>query len=193
MLVLSFRAERQGVLAFCQWEQLQVEARSSSHENDIVCHSPQNARCFRCRRSLSVVVLLIVNIRRSNGLPGLDSNAAIEARETHPVAKRVCQYTRPYVARPDKDKGGEEAEQGRVGELEHRAEDGHDEGDFGARDAKFVEVVDVGDSKVEWGQEYDLLLGEVGEDVQRHNQGAPDDLFANRSLCGGQHSACFGE
>ena len=181
------------MLAVRQWEQLPVEAYSSSHEDDIVGHSPQNTRSFVCRGGPSIVVSFIINVWRPNGHPGFDPNAAVQSGETHPVAERVGQYTRPYVACADEDECSEEAEQGRVGELEDGAENGHDEGDLGARDAKLVEVVDMGDSKVERSQEYDLALGEVGEDVQRHDQRAPDDLFTDGSLCDGQRSACFGK
>lgn len=49
-------------------------------------------------------------------------------------------------------------------------------------DAKFVEVVQVGDAEVERGEEDDLRGGEVGEEVEGDDAGAPDEFFAYGAL-----------
>ena len=49
-------------------------------------------------------------------------------------------------------------------------------------DVELVKVVDMGDAEVEWREEDDLLLGEVGEEVEGHHKGAPDNLFADGAL-----------
>lgn len=50
------------------------------------------------------------------------------------------------------------------------------------RDMEFPEVVDVGDAEVQWGEEDDLLLSEVCEEVQWNHERAPNDLLADRAL-----------
>lgn len=41
-------------------------------------------------------------------------------------------------------------------------------------DAELVQVVDMGDAKVQGSQEDDLLAREVGQNVERNDKGAPD-------------------
>lgn len=72
------------------------------------------------------------------------------------------QDTRVNIAGAHKDKGGEKAEERGVGELEEGAGNCQGEWDLGVGDAELVQVVDMGNAKVEWGQEDDLLAGEAG-------------------------------
>jgi hypothetical protein len=48
--------------------------------------------------------------------------------------------------------------------------------------AELVEVVEVGDAEVQWCEEDDVLAGEVGEDMEGDDEGAPNELFADRAL-----------
>jgi hypothetical protein len=41
-------------------------------------------------------------------------------------------------------------------------------------------------TEVQRRQEDDLFFGEVAKDMQRHNEGSPDELLADRSLVGSQ-------
>lgn len=72
------------------------------------------------------------------------------------------QDTRVDIAGAHKDKGGEEAEERGVCKLEEGTGNCQGEGDLSVGDAELVQVVDVGNAKVEWGQEDDLLAGEAG-------------------------------
>jgi hypothetical protein len=48
--------------------------------------------------------------------------------------------------------------------------------------AELVEVVKVGDAEVQWCEEDNLLAGELGEDMEGNDEGAPDELFTDRAL-----------
>lgn len=48
--------------------------------------------------------------------------------------------------------------------------------------AELVEVVQVRDAEVQWCEEHDLLAGELGEDMEGDDEGAPDELFTDRAL-----------
>jgi hypothetical protein len=50
------------------------------------------------------------------------------------------------------------------------------------RDAELVQMVNVSDSKVQWGQKDDLLPREVGKNVEWDYKRAPYKLFADRAL-----------
>ena len=45
----------------------------------------------------------------------------------------------------------------------------------------------MSNAKVEGSQEYDLLAREVGEDMKRNDQRAPDELFSDRPQCPLEH------
>jgi hypothetical protein len=48
--------------------------------------------------------------------------------------------------------------------------------------AELVEVVDVGNAEVKRGQKNNLLPAELGQDVERDDEGAPDELFTDGAL-----------
>lgn len=81
-----------------------------------------------------------------------------------------------------KDKGGVEAEDGGVAELDEGAEQGREEGSVRMCEPVFVEVVDVGDAKVQRRQEDDPSGREAGQEMQRHEGGAKDDFFGYGAL-----------
>lgn len=162
--------------AFCKWEQLAIKPPSSGSEDDIISNGPHDA--FG-REAWSLVASLS---RRANWLARLDSDAAVETGKPHPIAECVCEYARIHIARAQKHEGGEEAKQGRVCELEDGACYGQHPGRLRVSYAKLVQVVDVGNAKVERGQEDDLLARKVGEDVQRNDERAPYQLFADGTL-----------
>ena len=48
--------------------------------------------------------------------------------------------------------------------------------------SELVQVVDVSNAEVEWGEEDDLISRNVGKNVEGDNHSAPDDLLADRTL-----------
>lgn len=131
---------------------------------------------------LFAVRLIVAFARWSNRLARLHAYPTVEPWQAHPVAEAVGEDDRVHIACAYEDKGGKEAKQRCVGELEERAEHGEEQRGLRIGQAELVEVVDVGNAEVERGEEDDLLCGEACEDVKWDNQGAPDDLFADGAL-----------
>jgi hypothetical protein len=48
--------------------------------------------------------------------------------------------------------------------------------------AEFVKVVQMRDAEVQWCEKHDLLAGELGEDMEGDDEGAPDELFTDGAL-----------
>jgi len=92
------------------------------------------------------------------------------------------QYASEHITRAKIYEGSEEAKQGRVRELEQRAQDGDDEWNFRVRDAEFIEVMQVCYTEVQGCQENNLRAGEVAKGVERHDEGPPDELFTDGTL-----------
>ena len=67
--------------------------------------------------------------------------------------------------------------QGRVGELEQRSQECRCDGGLRMREGKFIEVMDVGDAEVERGQEDDLGGLDVGQEMERDQEGAKEYLL----------------
>lgn len=80
------------------------------------------------------------------------------------------------------DKGGVEAEDGGVAELEQGAEQGGQEARVRVRQAVLVQMMNVRDAEVERRQEDDVARGQQGEEVQRDDGGAEDDFFGDGAL-----------
>lgn len=110
--------------ALGQWKELIVKAHSTSHQYEVVGHSPPDAFSLIHWPALLIVVFF-VNVWGPYGYAGLDAHATVEARKPHPVAKGMCQDTCVDIAGADEDKGGEESKERSVGELEERASNGH--------------------------------------------------------------------
>lgn len=165
--------------AFRERKQLPVEPHGASYKQHIVRSRPNKAIRLVARR---VALVLFASTNRTNRLSSLDTNTTVQSREPHPIAKCMRQDRRVHIAGADEDKGGEEAEQGGVGELEQRAQDGEERRRLRVRQAELVQVVHVCDAEVERGEEDDALGGEVGEDVEGDDEGAPDELFADGTL-----------
>lgn len=53
---------------------------------------------------------------------------------------------------------------------------------MGMGEGVFIEMVDVGDAKVERGQEDEADGREVGDQVQGHEEGAEQELFRDGAL-----------
>lgn len=65
----------------------------------------------------------------------------------------------------EENKGREEAKKGGIRELKQGPEDGHRDRGVRVGQPKLVEMVDVGNAKVEWGQEDYLLPGEMRQNM----------------------------
>lgn len=163
--------------ALRQRKKQRIEAMSTRDKNDIVRNRPHRTRTLQSRR-IPILIVLLPHARRPNRHPSLDPHTAVEPRKTHPVAKGMGQHTGIHVPRPYINESSKEAKQGRVRELKQGSQDGHGQRNLWVSDAKLVEMVEMGDAKVERGQEDDLFAGEVGEHVQGDDAGSPDDFFA---------------
>ena len=84
------------------------------------------------------------------------------------------QYARGQIAGAQEQEGGVEAEETGVGELEEGAQDGGEERRVRMDQLELVEVVDMGDSEVERGDEDELGERQAGEDVEGDDKGAED-------------------
>jgi hypothetical protein len=69
--------------------------------------------------------------------------------------------------------------------LEEGAEERGEEGRVWVGELVLVEVVDVGDTEVEGGEEDDVSGGGFGEEVEGDDGGAEDDFFGYGALGGG--------
>ncbi len=72
------------------------------------------------------------------------------------------QHHGPQTAHSQKQKTRIPAKQGRIDELQRRAQEAGEQGRVGVREGVFVEVVDVGDCEVEGGEEDERGGGEGG-------------------------------
>lgn len=156
------QCNRQSVGTLGQREQLVIKAHGPSYQDEVVSYSPCDSFSLVRRRGSLISIIFFVNVWRADGDTCLDTNAAVEAREPHPVAEGMGEDTCVDIAGTHKDESSEEAEQRGVGELEEGASNCQDEWDARVGDAELVQVVDMGDAEVEWGQEDDLLAGEAG-------------------------------
>jgi len=92
------------------------------------------------------------------------------------------QYTRPHVPRPQQQERRKKAKERRVSELHHRPQ--HDSRQRGVRMRQrgFIEMVDVCDTEVEWGQEDEVCGWDAGEEVEGEDGGAEDEFFCYGAL-----------
>lgn len=118
------------------------------------------------------------------GGAGAGADPAPQPGQAHPVAEGVGDDGGGQAGGADEDEGAEEAEERGVGELEERACDAGDDGRVRVRDAELVEVVHVGDAEVERRHEDGRRRRDVGGQVQRDDERAPDQLFGGRALRG---------
>jgi len=66
--------------------------------------------------------------------------------------------------------------------LEDGAEDGANERRVWVLDAEFVEVVDVGETEDDGGEEDDCAIGGLGEEEERDGTGAEENFFCYGAL-----------
>lgn len=74
---------------------------------------------------------------------------------------------------------GVPAKEGRVGELEQRSQECRCDGGMGMGEGEFIQVMDVGDAKVERGEEDDPGGLDVGEEMERDEEGAEENLLSD--------------
>ena len=144
------------------WPTRLAETHGPSDQDEVVGYRQCDSLSPVRRCASLIIIILFVNVWRTNGYTCLDTHAAIETREPHPVAEGMGQDACVDIAGARKDESSEKAKQRGVGELEERASECHDEWDAWVGDAELVQVVDMGDAEIEWGQEDDLLAGEAG-------------------------------
>lgn len=96
--------------ALCQREQLIVESHSSGYQNHIVRNSP-NVTAPSALHSAVRAVILLIDVRWSDWNSSFDSYTPIEARQAHPIAERMRQYTGINIACTQVQECREEAEQ----------------------------------------------------------------------------------
>lgn len=152
----------QSVGTLSQREQLIVETHGPGYQDEVVSYSPCDPLSLVSRRGSLMSIILLVNIWWANGNTCLDTNAAVETGKPHPVTEGMGEDTRVDIAGADEDKSSEEAKQRGVCKLEEGPSHGQDKRDARVGDAELVQVVDMGDAKVKWGQEDDLFAGEAG-------------------------------
>nr|POF17719.1 calcium influx-promoting protein ehs1 [Quercus suber] len=119
---------------------------------------------------------------------GRAPDATGDAREALPVAEAVGGDDGPEAAGAQEEEGGEEAEKRGVGEHEGDLQQGEGErgkggvalGGWGAGADEFDEVVHMRETEDQRGGEDDGRRGDAGEQVQGDDEGAEDELFAQR-------------
>ena len=89
----------------------------------------------------------------------------------------------PQAACPQEDESRVPAEDGGVGELNERPQQGRRKRCIRMREFVLVEMVDVGDAKVQWGDEdqHRERQDRPGVRVQRDDHGAEEDFLGERS------------
>lgn len=84
--------------------------------------------------------------------------------------------------RPQEQKIGQGAKQGRVRKLKDGASNGGHEGRFRVRDAELVKVVKVGKAKDDGGEEDDSAEAGAGLEQQRDGGSPEETLFGDGAL-----------
>ncbi len=94
------------------------------------------------------------------------------------------QHHRGQTGRSEEEKSGVPAEHSRICELDQRTHESREQRRVGMGEGVLIEMVDMGDAKVEWGQKDQTRRREVGQQVQGNKEGAEEDLFGDGALEG---------